>query len=127
MAQDYTHVMTMQQARDQRARIIQETPFHGNKVIVRTRSWSYDGTFAAIEVNGVSLYSAAQVDAFINEHLPDYALILGKRYMGGWQFKLDNEFVKAPDNANYWSEAEIHRVGGLVTVGNSYYRLVRPF
>ena len=68
--QDMAQLLTIEEARELRAKLLTEAGLNEKDVRVRTRSWDDSGTYFAVEVAGKSLYNRADVENFLNNLHP---------------------------------------------------------
>lgn len=132
---DRARAMTIEQARDERNKLIMALDLNLTQVIVRTRSWSHDGVFAAVEIphKGAKLYTVPACAAYIEEQQPVIDAFAEKRsvYGTGWAFTTERGvLVGCDDGTTWWEDADIRRVKGIATFEGKRYRLcvkvVRP-
>lgn len=124
--------MTFDNAKDARNRLVLALGLNTKDVIVRTRSWSHDGRYGAVEIpsRNVKLYTTSAVTEYIaSQQTPIDAF--GVRRNNGWRFTTDMGLcVNAPDGMTWWTEDEIRAAKGLATYEHKLYRLcvkvVRP-
>lgn len=118
--------MTLEVAREQRTRIIAADSTLGEKdVTARTRSWSYDGLYGAVEIpsRSLKLYTIAAVDEYIGSLTP-IDVVGNKRHSGYYQFKrVDGAAILAPDGSEVWTPGEIRTARGLARQEGRTYRL----
>lgn len=130
-----TTAMSLEQARAARQQLI-DAGLAPTNLRVRSRSWDNDAKFFAVDVteaNGTrtSLYSEARVAEYLATLTPeDLTPYMTTRRLGNkvavYQFKvgtLNASFLPAPDGSSWWTEADIRKVGGLVTYAGKRYRL----
>lgn len=124
--------MTFDNAKDARNRLVLALGLNTKDVIVRTRSWSHDGRYGAVEIpsRNVKLYTDLAVSGYIaNQQTPIDAF--GVRLHSGWRFTTELGLcINTPDGMTWWSETEIQDCKGLASFEHRLYRLcikvVRP-
>lgn len=118
--------MTLEAAREQRLRILAaDTSLGARDVTSRTRSWSYDGLYGAVEIpsRSLKLYTVAAVDEYIGSLTP-IDIVGTKRHSGFYQFRTaDGSIIKAPDGVEVWAEREFRDAKGLARHNGRTYRL----
>ncbi len=130
-----TTAMSLEQARAARQQLV-DAGLAPTNLRVRSRSWDNDAKFFAVDVteaNGTrtSLYSAARVAEYLATLTPeDLTPYMTTKRLGNkvavYQFKvgtLNGSFLPAPDGSYWWTEADIRKVGGIVTYAGKRYRL----
>lgn len=130
-----TTAMSLEQARAAR-QLLFAAGLAPTNLRVRSRSWDNDAKYFAVDVteaNGqrTSLYSTARVAEYLATLTPeDLTPYMTTKRLGNkvtvYQFKvgtLNADFLPAPDGSYWWTEADIRKVGGLVTHEGKRYRL----
>lgn len=130
-----TTAMSLEQARAAR-QLLFAAGVAPTNLRVRSRSWDNDAKYFAVDVteaNGqrTSLYSTARVNEYLATLTPeDLTPYITTKRLGNkvtvYQFRvgtLNASFLPAPDGSYWWTEADIHKVGGLVTHEGKRYRL----
>jgi hypothetical protein len=131
--------MTLEEARELRKRIIQETGTKAERVRLRNRSWDTQGIFFAIEVYQQDdrkdkprrLYFPHSVAAFLIENvihdLPAASQAVAtddkKTYYYFRHPKSTYAFIPSSSYVTGWTEEDIKASGGIALVGGKRYRL----
>lgn len=129
---DKARAMTFEQAKEQRTALILGLGLDPKSVIVRTRSWSHDGTFGAVEIpaQAAKLYTVDACKEYLRVNGTVYDAFMEK-YRSGYRFLTEAGLcVNAPDGLNWWTEEEIRQCKGVTSFQGKRYRLcvkvVRP-
>lgn len=126
--------MPLEVAQQARALMLKAVPsFEQKDVIVRTRSWSYSGEYAAIEVpseGGGPLYNTAAVLDWLKARQQPVQ-VLGKRFLDKyWTFVIGvtpqgqmHNYVKTPNGDIYWTDGLLNACNGIVEQDGVTYHL----
>lgn len=126
--------MPIEVARQARALMLKAVPAFGQKdVIIRTRSWSYSGEYAAIEIpseGGGPLYNTAAVLDWLKARQKPVQVLGTKILDNYWTFIIGvtprgkaHNYVKNPNGNYYWTQGQLEACNGIAEQDGVTYHL----